>query len=224
MSSAVDWREQLQDDAYGLMQEKPYPVAAPLSLAALAEILQECVRVGWRVLPLGSGSSFPANFALRNDRTFAISMSRLRDVIRLESGRVYCQAGAPLRKVLLLENPVERKTIGGLLCGTGDMVTRNAARELWQRTRNVVVTDAKGRINTLSGPAAANYSLSHGSSLLVESRGKAGIVVGLELDATELPVELGKRSLCAASDEQLPFAVSRQVSLRTIDATSLFDW
>jgi len=224
MTSVINWQEQFGDEPFGLMQEKPYPVAAPATVEAVALILAECARIGWRVLPLGSGSSFPANFSLRSDRTFAITTSRLREISREESGCVYCQPGAPVSKVLLLANKVERKTMGGLLCGTGDTATRNAARELWQRTHSVIVGDGRGRFNKLAGPAAANYALSHGSSLLLESRGKAGIVVGIELDATDLPVELGNRSLCAMSDEQIPVAVSKQMSYRTVDATSLFDW
>lgn len=224
MSSMANWQELFGDGIYGLMQEKPYPVAAPATVEAAAEILQECARAGWRVLPLGSGSSFPANFSLRSDRTFAITTSRLRDVSRTEFGRVFCQAGAPVNKVLLPESDVERKTIGGLLCGTGDGATRNAARELWQRTVRLVVADARGRCNSLAGPASSNYALSHGSSLFVESRGKAGLVLGIELDAADLPVELEQRQLCTASEEQLPVAVSRQMSFRTCDTTSLFDW
>ncbi len=60
--------------------------------------------------------------------------------------------------------------------------------------------------------------------MIVESRGKAGILIGLELDAAELPIELGKRTLCSVSDANLGTAVSKQVSYRTLDATSLFDW
>lgn len=222
--NSINWSEQFQDAAFGLMQEKPYPVAAPNSIEALVEIIQTCASVGWRMLPLGSGSSFPPNFALKTERTFALTTSKLKEVSRLENGRVFCQAGALVNKVLLTETPVERKTLGGLLCGTGTSATRSAGRELWQKVQSVVLADSKGRLNTLPGPAAANYGLGHASSVIVESRGKAGILVGLELGATELPVELGKRVLCSVSDENLGTAVSKQVSYRTLDATSLFDW
>lgn len=222
--NSVNWTEQFQDAAFGLMQEKPYPVAGPNSIEALVEIIQTCASIGWRILPLGSGSSFPPNFALKTERTFAVTTSRLKEVSRLENGRVFCQAGAPVSKVLLIETPIERKTIGGLLCGTGNSSTRNSSRELWQKTQSIVLADSKGRLSTLPGPTAASYALGHASSVIVESRGKAGILVGIELDATELPVEIGRRMLCSSSDENHGTGVGKQVSYRTLDATSLFDW
>ncbi len=134
------------------MQEKPYPVAAPNSMEALVEIIQTCASLGWRMLPLGSGSSFPPNFALKTERTFAVTTTRLKEVSRLENGRVFCQAGALVSKVLLIETPVERKTIGGLLCGTGDSATRNSGRELWQKTYGIVLSDSKGRLEYVARP------------------------------------------------------------------------
>jgi FAD/FMN-containing dehydrogenase len=224
MSQKIDWAEKLDDPVYGLMQLTPYPVASPSTVDALAQIVVLCAEANWRVLPLGTGSSFPENFALKSERTFAIATSKLRDVARLTNGRIYCQPGVPANKVVLGDDALQRRTIGGLICGAGDMSTRNAARSFWQTVHCVELIDAKGRTVVVHGPASAQFSLSARSSMLPESRGKAGFIVGIEFCADELPLELGTKTLGGTPAENLGSPVSRQLSYRGADALSLFDW
>jgi len=220
----MNWSERFSGAEFGFMQERPYPVASPAHVEALAEIVQECAEQNWRVLPLGQGSSFPPNFSLRTERTFAITTTRLRDVSRLSNGRMYCQPGLAIQKVLLSDHPLQRKTIGGLICGTGDVATRDAARVFWQTVQCIELIDAKGRTAVLPGPASAQFSLGASSSVLLESRGKAGIIVGIEFCADELPLQMGPKKLGTTSTENLSSPISRQVSVRSADALSLFDW
>lgn len=220
----MNWAERFSGAEFGFVQERPYPVASPVSVEALVEIVHECSEQNWRVLPLGQGSSFPPNFSLRTERTFAITTAKLRDIARLSNGRTYCQPGLAIQKVLLADQPLQRKTMGGLICGTGDQTTRNAARSFWQTVQCVEVIDAKGRTIVLPGPACAQYTLGASSTMLLESRGKAGIVVGIEFCTDELPMQLGTKKLSSTSTENLSSPISRQVSVRSADALSLFDW
>lgn len=224
MIEPISWSERFGAAEYGLMQERPYPVVSPSTVEALAEIVQECSERNWRVLPLGHGSSFPENFSLKTERTFAIATSKLRELSRLSNGRMFCHPGASVQKVLLTEAPIQRKTIGGLICGSGDLVTREAARNFWHRVYCVELIDSKGRTVVQAGPASPQYFLSASASLLLESRGKAGILVGIEFCGDELPLDLGRRSLLASGTESLSSPISRQVSYRGADALSLFDW
>ena len=155
MSVQIDWETELSDASFGLMQIKPYPVSSPTTIDALAAIIRMCSEANWRILPLGTGSSFPENFALKSDRTFAVASSRLREMSRLSNGRVYCQPGVSVNKVLLGDSSVQRKTIGGLICGSGDLATRNAAKSFWQTVQCVELIDAKGHTVSLTGPASA---------------------------------------------------------------------
>ncbi|MBK6910104.1 MAG: FAD-binding protein [bacterium] len=220
----MNWAERFGDATFGFLQERPYPVASPASVEAVQQIVQACADENWRVLPLGQGSSFPPNFALRSERVFAVITSRLRDVERLPNGRMLCGPGVPVQKLIVTEQLVERKTIGGLLCGVGDAVTRSAARSFWQLVHSVELLDSKGQVMALAGPASPQYLLGASAAMLLESRGKSGIVIGVEFAADELPFELGRKSLLSGQSEQLPYAVSRQVSNRQADTLSLFDW
>jgi FAD/FMN-containing dehydrogenase len=226
MSQRVDWAEKLSETDYGLMQTNPYPVASPSTVDALSDIVRLCVESNWRVLPLGSGSSFPENFALKSDRTFAIATTKLREVSRLSNGRVYCQPGVLANKIILSDDMLQRKTLGGLICGSGDLKTRNAAKSFWQAVQCVELIDAKGRTVVVAGPASAQYPLSARAAMLLESRGKAGFVVGIEFCADELPVDLDSKQLSATvvGTENVSSPVSRQLSYRGADALSLFDW
>lgn len=212
------------DAQFGMLQERPYPVAAPQSLEAVQYILQTCAENNWRVLPLGQGSSFPPNFALRSERVFAVMLNRLKSVERMSSGRILCGPGTPVAKVLLTEQPLERKTIGGLICGMGDAATRGAARLFWQLVYSVEMLDSRGQVVVMSGPASPQFLLSASSSLVLESRGKAGVLTAVEFCTDQLPFELKAKSLMSGQTEQLTPVISRQVGYRQVDALSLFDW
>ncbi len=224
MSQSISWTDEFGGAEFGLVQEKPYPVASPSTVDALAAIVQYCAEQGWRVLPMGLGSSFPSNFSLRTERTFAITTSRLREVSRLTNGRIYCQPGVAVQKVLLCEQTLQRSTIGGLICGSGDAATRNAGRLFWQLIHCVEMIDSKGRTVVLPGPSSPQSLLGASSTRLLESRGRAGILVGIEFCADELPLELGGKLLCSTSSDNLSSPIGRHASLRGADAMSLFDW
>lgn len=224
MNHAINWAERFQDAEFGFMQERPYPVASPVTVEAMSAIVHECAEENWRVLPLGSGSSFSPNFSLKTDRTFAITTSRMREVSRLSNGRMYCQPGTLVQKLLLSDQPIQRKTIGGLICGMGDHATRNSARSFWQTVHCLELIDSKGRTVVMQGPASAQYALGASSALLLESRGKAGIIVGIEFCADVLPIDLGRKTLCSSAVENIASPIGRQVSFRSADSLSLFDW
>lgn len=224
MTQIVNWEERLSSSDYGLMQLAPYPVASPVNVDALVGIVQQCAELNWRVLPIGQGSSFPQNFSLRSERTFAISTSKLREICRLTNGRTYCQPGTPVQRVLISDHPLHRKTIGGFLCGGGDSSARNAVRSFWHTIQCLEVIDAKGRTMALPGPASPQFQLGPSSSILIESRGKAGIIVGIEFCADELPIDTTTKKLVSTATDTLTSPLSRQASVRSADALSLYDW
>ncbi|MCB9357112.1 MAG: FAD-binding oxidoreductase [Calditrichaeota bacterium] len=220
----IEWQETLGEKRFGLRQTTPFPVAVPDDPNAMAEIVRLCAETGYRVLPMGSGSSFPDNFSLKSDRTFAIAASRLRGTGRTESGYAYCGAGAPIDVILGDAAETERKTAGGLLCGKSNAHSRRAALELWQRIRRIDVISSRGELMSFSGPASPAFHLNLSGSILIESRGKLGIVIGVEFDAARFPLVLDTRTLCSSAGSRIEPVISRGPAVRTLDSVSLFDW
>lgn len=219
-----DWTQLLADRRFGLMQSEPYPVVAPIAVEAVLEIIMVCADHGFNVLPMGSGSSFAPNHELKRDRTLALSTLRMHSASRLDSGFLHIESGISLSTLLGENYQGDRKTLGGLLCAKGNSLARELALEVAQRIRRIEVADARGNLVAYAGPASPNYVASPTSSLFLESRGKAGVVIGMELNATELPIVICKKSLNTLGEGKVNQVLSRQFANRLVEPASLFDW
>ncbi|MCC6476749.1 FAD-binding protein, partial [bacterium] len=98
--SDLDWLSELAEtNELNLLQTNPYVVVAPRDAHAVSNLVAACSDNGWRLMPLGSGSSFPGNFAIRHHNTVAVMLRQLREAKLNESGRVVLQCGVETKAV-----------------------------------------------------------------------------------------------------------------------------
>jgi FAD/FMN-containing dehydrogenase len=209
----------------GLRQEDPYPVAVPASVTEAVGCLCAARDYGFVVLPLGSGSSFPPDFALRRKNVLAVCTARLAGMERLSPFAVRLLAGTPVAGVLrAVDTP--RRTLGGLVCDTHRGHQAAVADALWRRVRRVELLDSRGEIVALAGPLCSSTGDSALASLLIGSRGRLGLVTAIEISGT-VPVAV-ENEMVPRSDS-LPAAAAQSVvarpdAQRIADESGLFQW
>jgi FAD/FMN-containing dehydrogenase len=209
----------------GLRQEEPRPVVVPATVEEAAGCLRAAHEFGFVVLPLGSGSSFPADFSLRRENVLAVSAARLAGMERLSPFDVRILAGTPTAAVLrAVDSP--RHTLGGLVCdvlrGRGVL----ALDVLWRRLRRVELINNGGQITTLAGPLCGSAGDCALATLIVGSRGRLGMVTALEICG---PVPIVAENEMASRSDSLPAgatgcAVTRTEVQRLADECGLFQW
>jgi len=209
----------------GLRQEDPHPVVVPGTLEEAAGCLRVARECGFVVLPLGSGSSFPADFALRRQNVLAVSSARLAGMERLSPFAVRVLAGTPTAAVLrAVDSP--RRTVGGLLCDAHRSNGTSALGALWRRVRRMELINARGEITDLAGPLCISTTDPALAALVVGSRGRLGFVTALEIAGT-VPIVVENEtvprsdSLPAGAAESV---VSRLDAQRVADEAGLFQW
>lgn len=223
--SNLDWlRELAETNDLNLLQTSPYVVVAPRDAQTVACVVAACAENGWRVMPLGSGGSFPGNFAIRHPNTVAIMLRQMRDVNVDETGHVVLQCGADTKTVFGADVPCERKTVGGLICGHGNRDTLNLAQELRERVVGFEVVDAMGNVRIMPGPASPAFALASGSSAIGHSRGRLGVLLSVTMDAPALPIPLPARTLSSTDELMATPVISRSIAERAADARAVFDW
>jgi FAD/FMN-containing dehydrogenase len=209
----------------GLRQDDPYPVAVPASIAEAAACLRLARECGFVVLPLGSGSSFPADFSLRRQNVLAVSSARLAGMERVSPYAVRVLSGTPTAAVLrAADSP--RRTLGGLLCDVPRGPGVSALGALWRRVRRMEWINSRGETTDLAGPLCMSTTDPALAALVVGSRGRLGFVTALEIAGTA-PIVVENEtvprsdSLPAGAAES---AVSRLDAQRVADEAGLFQW
>jgi len=209
----------------GLRQEDPHPVVVPANLEEAAGCLRLAREWDFVVLPLGSGSSFPADFALRRQNVLAVSSARLAGMERLSPFAVRVLSGTPTATVLrAVDSP--RRTLGGLLCGVHRDNGTSALGALWRRVRRIELINGRGEVCDLAGPLCASTADPALAALVVGSRGRLGFVTALEIAGTA-PIVVENETV--PRSDSLPAgvaesAVSRLDAQRVADDAGLFQW
>jgi FAD/FMN-containing dehydrogenase len=209
----------------GLRQETPYPVVLPRTADEAVQCVRAARDFGFTVLPLGSGSSFAADFTLRRENVMAIAAVRLSGIERISPFTLRIQSGTSVTAVL---RGVEsaRRTVGGLICelhrGNG-LVPFSA---LWRRVRRVELIDGHGEITEWAGLLCTKNEDFALSSIIPGSRGRLGFVTALDIAGT-IPIHVYDESstlpdsLPAAATES---AIGRSDVHRMTDTAGLFQW
>jgi FAD/FMN-containing dehydrogenase len=209
----------------GLRQEDPHPVVVPGTVAEAVDCLRVARDCGFVVLPLGSGSSFPADFALRRQNVLAVSSARLSGMERLSPFAVRLLSGTPVGAVIRAGDSPHR-TLGGLVCDVHRGNRASTLGALWRRVRRMELINGHGEITELAGPLCISATDTALASLAVGSRGRLGFVTALEIAGT-VPIvvenETAPRSdsLLANAAES---AVARLDAQRVADEAGLFQW
>lgn len=210
-----------------LLQEQPYPVAAPQSIEQAMDCVAAARAEACVVMPLGSGSSFPKDFRLLRERLLAVMTVRLQGVRQTSPFALYVLSGTSVAAVVGNHTRVSRKTLGGLIAGARAGTDDFMLRLVWRRTRAVDVITGDGRLLTFAGPARCGVS-DNLASWLIGSRGKLGLIVSVDL-APPLPLHVSE-----SSEESIPGSLVGSVDgdsvlgsgdLRSrMDPHGLFQW
>lgn len=209
----------------GLRQEEPRPVVVPRTVQEAAGCLRVAREFGFVVLPLGSGSSFPADFSLRRENVVAVSSARLTGMERLSPFAVRVLAGTPTSVVLrAVDSP--RRTLGGLICDAPRGHGVAALGALWRRLRRIEMITSRGEITDLAGPLCGSTADPALAALVVGSRGRLGLVTALEIAGT-VPMVVENETV--PRSESLPAGTAESViarldAQRVADEAGLFQW
>jgi FAD/FMN-containing dehydrogenase len=209
----------------GLRQEDPHPVVVPGTIAEAAACLRLARECGFVVLPFGSGSSFPVDFALRRQDVLAVSSARLAGMERLSPYAVRVLAGTPTAAVLRGAD-LPRHTLGGLLCDVHRGPGVSILGALWRRVRRIEWINGRGETADLAGPLCMSATDPALAALVVGSRGRLGFVTALEIAGTA-PIVVENETV--PRSDSLPVgaadsAVSRLDTQRVADEAGLFQW
>jgi FAD/FMN-containing dehydrogenase len=223
--SELDWLSELAGRIdLNILQTTPYVVVAPREASGVASLVSACAENGWRVMPLGSGGSFPGNFAIRHQHTVAMMLRQLREAGLNDSGRLVLQCGVDSKALYGADVPCERRTVGGLLCGHGSRDTLHLAQDLRERVISFETVDAMGNVRIIPGPASPAFALASGSAAISHSRGRLGILLSITIDAATLPLPLPVRTLISMDELMAAPVISRTFAERAADARAVFDW
>ncbi len=209
-----------------LLQEEPYVVVAPKTTEQGTACIQAARDHSCHVMILGSGSSFPPDFALLRDNVIALLTVRLTGIQSVSPfvNRVLC--GTPVEAILNSEESPPRRTLGGLIADARSGLRDPALRAIWAQTVSLEIFGADHGLQTL--PAAASATNRDGASaeLLIGSRGRLGWIAALHLKATlPIHVESFSQSGSYSTSFNSTETALRGGDLRALfDAHSLFQW
>ena len=200
-----------------LLQETPYPVIAPDREEMLPQILGAARSESFRILLLGTGSSFPGDFSLVRDNVIAITTSKLAGMKAISTGTSRVFAGTSVAQLIKNANST-RKTVGGLLAWSLNPTSDVALKALWPRLVSLRVLTGKGETKEFFFPSAVSSDDPGLGTLYLGSRGRMGMIVSIDF-LSPLPVDVKDGGQL---DKPKEFREVQQV-LRRDEAEALFD-
>jgi FAD/FMN-containing dehydrogenase len=202
-----------------VLQKEPYPVVAPGSVAGVTDAVRIAVKHGYTIMPIGSGSSFAADFAVGRPETMAIMSVRLFGVEAISGFALRVLAGTPLSAVFRGAALPQRRTVGGFVCGSRGLAEDAYLRWLWPCVRCVEMVTAVGETVRFCAETVADATHPPLASMLIGSRGRLGIVTAIEM-FPPLPIVIRTERL----EQQEDIGESRGLSvLEFNDLRSAFD-
>ncbi|RQV98916.1 FAD-binding protein [bacterium] len=212
--------------AQHLVQRDPYPIVAAPNTQVIAKTIEAAQKTNQKILVIGSGSSFGAQFTLLREDIIAITTSGFRGINVQNEFAVIVAAGTPVAELVRPHSEYSGKTLGGLLAREAKGRDRDYQRAVWQKVALIEIMDGNGHQRILPGPAKANSHSSAGSDCLLGSRGRLCIITGIQF-AQSLPIEI---VLPEESSTLLQLSSAGRSPLHheelsaTLDPFSLFKW
>jgi FAD/FMN-containing dehydrogenase len=202
-----------------VLQREPYPVVAPNSPAGVADTVKVAVKHGYTIMPIGSGSSFAADFAVVRPETVAIMSVRLTGVEAISGLAMRVMAGTPLSAIFRGAALPQRRTVGGFVCGSRGLAEDAYLRWLWPRVRCIEMVTAAGEAVRLCAETLVDALHPPLASVMIGSRGRLGIVTMVEM-FPPLPIPIRTEH----SEQQEDIGESRGLSILEFnDLRSAFD-
>jgi FAD/FMN-containing dehydrogenase len=202
-----------------VLQKEPYPVVAPASAAGVTDAVTVAIKHGYTIMPIGSGSSFAADFAVTRPETVAIMSVRLFGVEAISGFAMRVLAGTPLSAIFHGAALPQRRTVGGFVCGSRGLAEDAYLRWLWPRVRCIEMVTAAGETVRLCAETVADATHPPLASMLIGSRGRFGVVTAVEM-FPPLPIAIRTEHL----EQQEDIGESRGLSILEFnDLRSAFD-
>jgi len=198
-----------------ILQEDPYVVVAPKSVEAVQLCVASARDFSYRVLVLGSGSSFPLDFSILRENVVAIMTIGLTGIEAVSSPAIRVGSGVSVNSIVDGYASSERRTLGGLIADHRVGSMEPVLGYVWPRV---------SRLEVLTGDCKVNY-FSNIATFLIGSRGRLGIITAIEIRAS-LPIHVSDRvgGKSPSSVNNGDTAIGG-VELRTLlDEHGLFQW
>ena len=171
-----------------IIQDKPRLVIAPETVAEVQQLLRLAGKHSFRVLVLGSGSSFPPDLPIPKD-TVALMMSKLETPYEWDEGNLTVTVGAGIKTAALSEtlksqgweyrfiNDIIRTTIGGILASAPNPNQLSSLRTILSFLLGIKVVEANGELVKWGGKMVKNVAGLDVGSLYLGSHGTLAVIV-----------------------------------------------
>lgn len=172
-----------------VLQEDPHPVIAPLTVGGVASTVRLAYENKIKVIPIGTGSSFGADFLMRTPHVIAITTNRLKGTTSVSPFCTRVFAGTPPDQLFSSEIKTERRTIGSLIAAARASEDVSLLSLALSAVLKMQVVSGDGSLKEFSGFAAGDKSASNSASFFLGSGGRLGIIASLDFRA---PIPLVK--------------------------------
>ncbi len=209
-----------------IIQDSPYLVTVPRSVEGLRSVLQFAHENDYKVMPLGSGSSFSEDFALARNNVIVVMMTALTGVKESNGFTIEIAAGTQIQKIAA-NYMGERVTLGGLLADGSSPDSHRLRRELLQRLRSVTLMHGDGRIESyVHGEGGAGQSGTR-AALVLGCSGRGAVILSASFRASVEELAFLLENLTTESGAMTPAretCLSRGDVTSWLDPSGLFQW
>lgn len=216
-----------------LLQERPRIVIAPADSDDVKAVLEVARREHLKLLPLGTGSSFPVNYPRLHDNIIAVLMGALEGSCGGDVFSSWYWAGTKLRRLAaeypgLFDGEKQRATLGGFIA---DQPLSSLTPPLCAFRRlllSVEAMTASGDIEVFAGESSGTVQNLPTSHLLFGSRGNLGILLKVHLrrvmpscsESSRISEKFGTSFVSYSTQPALP----RSQLQGLLDPGGLFAW
>lgn len=216
-----------------LLQEQPHIVIAPASIHFVQDAANIARREHLKLLPLGTGNSFPTDYSRLSENTIAILMGTLKGECGGDAFSTWYWAGTRLQQ-LEVDYPgfftIEggRTTIGGLIADNASSSLGPIQRSIKRLLLSMEVLTAAGDVEIFAGEGTGTVYHLPTSSLFFGSQGRLGILLRMRLRRI-LPPLADRTEMLDSADRTSTASMNKPVLPRTqmkalLDPGGLFDW